>query len=262
MIDEKICELLVNSEFEKEVYKKIKNIKEDEKYLVITFVDNKYYPIFEIFYKYYKKFNRKDLLIISLDINVYAKISKLGVATILLPFNISDRNYFWRYRLNIIKLIFEWSKMDIIHTDIDCIWLKDPIKYLLDNEYDVITQIEYGHPFHLSKKNGFVMCCGFMKFNYSEKTLNMLREVMDLKINDDQVSFNEYLFRNVLKVDVNKYNYSKSIELSDGIRIGILDEEICNRNNKFNNSYIFHPWLYPAPIKEKVSLLLKMLKKY
>jgi hypothetical protein len=151
--------------------------------------------------------------------------------------------------------------MNIIHTDTDCIWLQDITPLIDNNNYNIIAQIEYGSPNDITDKYNFIMCCGFFKLNYSVKTLELLENIMSTKIYDDQVLFNYYIFKNTsIIITNNNSNYLKSIYLNNNTSIGILKDNICTRiYNKYNNLYIYHPWLHPRNINEKKKLLKTLL---
>ena len=134
--------------------------------LIITFIDSTYLPIFNIFYTYFERFNLKNLLVISLDDKVFLNLSKRKIFTLLIKYKIVKKNSFWDFRYNIINKLFQLSKKNIIHTDSDCIWLKNITKNpQLSLKYDIIGQMAFGLPKNVVNKIGMVLCCGFYKIS-------------------------------------------------------------------------------------------------
>lgn len=256
---------VVTSDFVNLVLKKISDIASPS--IVLTFVNNNYYPIFEVFIEYYEKLNLSNLLVISLDKNIYDKLIKRNINTLLINYDEKHDGCLWRFRINIINAIFKISKKDLIHTDSDCIWLKNILPFMSTTDYEIIGQIEYGRPFNISCKYGFVMCCGLFKMKYAQKTIDLIDKISEQMINDDQDAFNEYIFNNHAEIiQHDPMNIiMKEIKLNDSCRIGIINHFITTRETSPGNvlcdedTYCFHPWLSSSEILDKKSKLLEYL---
>jgi hypothetical protein len=238
--------------------------------IIVTFVDNFYMDIFDIWYSYFVKLNLINLLVVSLDNDTYNNLKYRNINTILRVYSdnkkvCEDRNDFWRFRLEKINEIFISTKKNIIHTDSDCIWFKDIYKIVKDLEYDFVGSIEHGHPYAMSSKHGFIMCCGFYYIKYNEQNKKFLSKMVSTKQHgtDDQVKFNYYMFNNLLKLtedcsDIIKYE----IQTID-IKIGLLSENIISRYD-FNGSkdiYAYHPCLRDKTVDLKKKDLLSKIDK-
>ena len=159
----------------------IKNIKSDD--IILTFTDTKYLPIFNIFYNYFEKLNLNNLVVISLDENVFSILNKRGILTLLYKYKITSRNKFFKFRYCLIDKIFQLSKKNIIHTDSDCIWIKDITKMPeLSFKYDIIGQIAFGIPKKVVKKIGMVLCFGFYKIYFNNNTKYLFQEILKKNI--------------------------------------------------------------------------------
>lgn len=95
----------------------------------------------------------------------------------------------------LLKLLKKFQ--NIIYTDVDTIWLKDPRPYLV-GEFDFWAQID-GITSGLPYINGYIpfFCTGFMAFQSSSKTLSLLKKwYQELKsVNvDDQMVFQRTAF--------------------------------------------------------------------
>jgi hypothetical protein len=256
---------IVTNDFVNTVTEKISNI--EDPIIVITFINSIYYPIFEIFIDYYEKLNLKNLLVISLDKNVYDKLISKNLNTLLINYDETHDGCFWRFRSNIINAVFKIAKKDIVHTDSDCIWLKNILPFMRNADYEIIGQIEHGRPYLISAKYGFVMCCGLFKMTYSSKTIALIDKISAQMFDDDQDALNEYAFNNHIElIHRDPMNIiMKEFKLNDSCRIGVLSDLITTRETLpytvlcDEDTYCFHPWLFHADISEKKSALLKYL---
>jgi hypothetical protein len=272
---ERIKRALVTINLVNLIEEKLSFNKESE--IVITFTDKKYLPVFNIFFEYYSKLNLSNLLVVTLDQDAYDELLKKSIHVMLIKYNSETDGNFWRFRSNIINLVFKTGKKDLIHTDSDCIWLKNIIPVLNIKGYEIIGQIEHGHPFHISGEYGFIMCCGFYKMSYTEKTISLIDKIMEQMIDDDQVALNEYVFKNKDSLlDHDKLNViRKEIILHDSCRVGFINELVTTREVSMNvrneksielvricddNTYCFHPWLYHTDILDKAKYLLEKIQ--
>jgi hypothetical protein len=213
-------------------YKIIDTISTDT--IVLTFINSKYAPMFNLFYKYFQRHGLQNLLVICLDKESQNALTNQHIRTILIEYEIIDICEFWRFRLTIINNVFKYSEKNIIHTDVDCFWLKN-IMHVFDelSDYDIIGHVAFGHPIQIVEKIGFVMCCGLYLLRYNSKNMRFLDRILAQHLNfvDDQVYFNHYIYTNYrliepgLEVDV----VYKKILLNDGTRIGILKPQIVSR---------------------------------
>ena len=231
--------------------------------IILTFTDYKYLPIFNIWYNYFEKLNLQNLLVISLDDITFTNLNSRKINTILCNYNIVNRDKFWQFRLKTIFNIFKQSKKNIIHTDSDCIWLKDVYSLINNEPYDIIASIESGHPVELSKKYGFIMCCGFYYVKYNEIMIKMFENIIgqDGHGTDDQVLFNYYMFDNSTDIISNPNELiEKEVQLKDNIKIVLLKRSIIDRYDCTKDTYCFHPWLSKSSIIDKINQLRGLMK--
>lgn len=242
-------------------YKRIDTIPTDT--IVLTFINFKYVPMFKVFYKYFQRHDLQNLLVICLDKESQNELIDLGVRTMFVDYTIQDICEFWRFRLTIINNVFKYSEKNIIHTDVDCFWLKN-IMLLFDAlpDYDIISHVAFGHPIQIVEQIGFVMCCGLYLLRYNTKNMRFLDRILAQHLNfvDDQVYFNHYIYTNYRLIEhgtINDVLYKK-ILLNDGTRMGILKPQIVSREY-YENLYCFHPVLDADDMDEKLRMLSKYL---
>jgi hypothetical protein len=230
---------------------------------IITFVDFKYLPIFNVFYKYFKKLNLNNLLVISLDIEAFNNLRTRKINTVYKPYKINGRDKFWEFRLNVINEIFTTTKKSIIHTDSDCFWLKNIVSEIdkIKDDYDIIGSIAFGWPKNIVNKMGFVLCCGFYYIKYTSQNASFFNNIKRLKIGsiDDQVLFNNYLYNNKSTIIDNNLDniIYKTIVLTDNTKVGIIKDTVISRKDN-TELYCFHPTIGAKTIPEK----MLQIKKY
>tara|TARA_B110000971_G_C19985574_1_gene489404 strand:- start:511 stop:1380 length:870 start_codon:yes stop_codon:yes gene_type:complete len=229
----------------KMIKKYINKIKSDD--IILTFTDTTYLPIFNIFYNYFEKLNLNNLIVISLDENVFSILNKRGILTLLYKYKISSRNNFWRFRYYLIDKIFQLSKKNIIHTDSDCIWIKDITKIPeLSFKYDIIGQVAFGHPIKVVKKIGMVLCCGFYKIYFNNNTKYLFKKILRKKynrgINDDQVMINNYILHEHEQIEENEFGKCITIK-NNNIKILLLNTKYISRRIEDKMPLLYHPHL-------------------
>ena len=233
--------------------------------IIVTFTDCKYLPMFNIWYNYFSRHNLDNLLVVSLDDTTFKNLQSRNIRTILCEYTILVRDEFWLFRLETIVNIFTESKKNILHTDADCIWLKDIYSLIHNQEYDFIASISKSHPYHLAQKHGFVMCCGFYYMRYNSKMLQLVSKILteDTYGKDDQLRFNYYMFNNVKNILSNTGDlFEKEIELEDNTKIMVLKKKFVDRTNCNAETYCFHPWLSTPDIVAKINELRTRMKNF
>lgn len=242
-------------------YKIIDNIPMDT--IVLTFINQKYVPLFHIFYKYFKQHNLDNLLVICLDKESQNELVENGVRTIFMDYTINDICEFWRFRLIIINNVFKYSEKNIIHTDVDCFWFKNVLSLFEQLEdYDLVGHVAFGHPIQIVEQIGFVMCCGLYMLRYNNKNMRFLDRILAQNLNfvDDQVYFNHFIYTNYKLIEHGTTDdvLYKKILLNDGTKMGILKPQYVSRDY-YKNLYCFHPVLDNDNMDKKLCVLSKYL---
>ena len=235
--------------------------------VVVTFINSSYMPIFSIFMQHFPVDCKSQIVVVAIDEKSYLHIRKTypDVIVLLAPYTITKKAIFWKFRYQVFAKLHTISRKHIIHTDSDCIWLRNilEIPLLQNHEYDIVGSIAYGMPMPIVKKMGFVLCCGFFKICYNERTRSLL-EYIDTRpynkhINDDQVKFNRYLcfeHQSKEKTDVGFVLTMKN----SGVRIIILADKYISRSVE-RDLYCFHPYLGNPHIQGKKAALMSLLQK-
>lgn len=164
--------------------------------IIITFVNESYSNILLNWVAALKKIDITKYLVISLDENIYKICEKNNIKTCLIDFNIklNGLNKLWVFRMGIFELILSYG-YSFIHSDVDAIWLKNPINdFILNNKYCKENEI----------KND-------VKNVYEE----ILKETKVISISDDYVA--TFIYNNDSLVKSNNEK-DKNIDLEELIK--------------------------------------------
>jgi hypothetical protein len=229
-----------------------------DQFLIITFIDSNYYDVYKIWIKHYKKHNiDKRLIIFGLDDN----ISKLIDSEVInISKSLTSFADLWIIRCEVIDKLLK-NNNKVLHTDVDCLWLKNPFTYHLRefNDYDIISSQGTIFPYNCVNKNKCVLCMGFIYFNNTDRTKNIIDQVINMvyKSKDDQKSLNniikDFCFKFPDMIFESMFRDKTYIETNEPIYIfGDKDEKIMvlphrnyvrNQNSKFisDDPIIYHP---------------------
>jgi hypothetical protein len=233
-----------------DLYEICDNIKINN-HVIVIFLNNNFYKIFEIWYEYYKKLNIENVLLICLDEEIYKKLQKLNLNVYLANFEFDKRSDLWFFRNDILQKILNFG-IDITHSDLDCIWFKDFRDIIDAYEEDIVYSIAYYMPPKLAKKNGFVLCCGFFRIRSTKKTKQFFNIYMNRmkKGQDDQVILNEIIDDDHEKIEIIETNPKGNIILEvliymNNMNIRLINDKLITRKKKLYHDGIvcFHPVL-------------------
>eukprot|EP01060_Flectonema_neradi_P019946 TRINITY_DN27456_c0_g1_i1.p1 TRINITY_DN27456_c0_g1~~TRINITY_DN27456_c0_g1_i1.p1 ORF type:complete len:399 (+),score=64.33 TRINITY_DN27456_c0_g1_i1:91-1287(+) len=119
-----------------------------------------------------------------------------------------------------IEILLQYIKngKSVILSDIDAMWIRSPIDYVLASGSDIVSQ-RGSYPKHLSEKWGATVCMGFTFLRSSRRSEVFLESVFKevSKVGDDQVAFNTVLDTNEMSWSGPRLTYESSTESSTGL---------------------------------------------
>ena len=229
--------------------------KVSEKGLVVCVFANKdYIPILSFFNMYFSSAVNRKYLVIAFDEETFYYCGKKNYCTYYSPFHEPFGIKFMQHQMEIIKKIITLN-YNVLVSDIDAIWLKDPIPYTLSSSSDIVFSPGTIQPQEAFEKWGNVLCCGYFLLMANERVLNFLESVQKRMIYEgDQPAINkELISRNLIwKNDTKLYELNfqkKKIIQSEDTRIGIADKiSVALLPNRFfqrlaekEDPLVFHP---------------------
>ena len=143
---------------------------------------------------------------------------------------------------------------DIIHSDTDALWLKNPIPNLIEaNNQDIImSTVRHSGAFppEVREAFGFTCCMGWIFFRSNKKTISYLDRFLNTREikGSDQKNFNQFLLHNHPTTQPHKfgdrliidnvadqdYNYNKLSLLA-------LNKLLVKRGPIEDDTYVWHP---------------------
>jgi len=205
---------------------------------IITFGNSAYIEVAKLWLKYISKLDlMKNVSIIALDEQIKKELSKYNVDIIDAGYDIKSKgiNDFWKFRCEIFLEIYE-KYGSFIHSDLDAIWLKNPITYLKNIENNLIFSQGTIHPLKVFKKFGIVACCGFFQVNESAASKLFLKKLIsDVELyGDDQESVNNILFKNKINLNFkNPYHEKITFNNKESYSLKCSNLPICGELKNF-----------------------------
>jgi len=182
---------------------------------IITFLDANFINLFLNWLEYFKKSCPsclRSLEIVCFDISSDVVLSSQALrcnSILYLPTknrgSISSNhmrlNYIWIERVSIILSMLKLGN-NVLLTDVDALWLQNPVSFLLNHSSADIISSKGWFPPHLYQKWGSTLCLGLSYFSSSNSTIVFLQDVAAYlkKDNlenfqvDDQYAVNQVLF--------------------------------------------------------------------
>jgi hypothetical protein len=162
--------------------------------LLVAFSDNKYLDVLLNWLIAIHRLGIRNYLVVSLDETIHAFLVERAFPSVLIKMDGPLRNL-WRLRLVILRELCAHG-VDVIHSDIDAIWLRDPIPEYFSRDADhlVISQGTVW-PEDVLRRQGFVLCCGLFYLRSNNATLSLLDDLLHdiATTNDDQISLNRLI---------------------------------------------------------------------
>lgn len=245
---------------------------------IITFCNYNYIPVTQNWLNFIMKLDilKSDILIVTLDKESESYFDNFN--TLFRPVDVlgNDLSALWVHRINIFDEILRDGN-DIIHSDSDAIWLKNPINFVKDCKSEIVFSQGTVWPLDVFEKHEIVLCCGFFYLKSSENTFKFLKELKERVIfdKDDQISVNRLISQSINNWDVynpyyikfNKYQFKCSektmtaktiFKNDDNYNISLLPHiyfpRIINDLKFINQTYVAHP-LSGKNLKSKIEIL-------
>ena len=157
----------------------------------------------------------------------------------------------WGARFKELLRLIDSGK-NIIHSDLDAVWLKNPKDYIIEG-YDVIASVgnmpdytRFYKKFHCS------ICMGWICVRSNEKTIKLFKSILeDPKLHrsgafDDQIAFNFKLFdeqETLIHVVKDERSIQEAEDFICGdLSVRLLKQKVINRHNQnISECFISHP---------------------
>jgi hypothetical protein len=166
----------------------------------------------------------------------------------------NNKKDLWTARLFMVKKVLDLG-FNVIHSDPDAIWLKDPQEsFFRKNDWNISFSQGTIWPIDIYEKWGFVLCCGLYGIRSTESNRQLVTEIMKEMNNsdDDQTAVNRILFKKGIQWEVanpykTRYKDKEFICSEDpikgkshGIDIEVLPHHLFQRIAVDNEAFVKH----------------------
>lgn len=155
----------------------------------------------------------------------------------------------------------------VIYSDLDAVWLENPLEDLLNQQYDAhLSTVHHAsaYPGSIRKKWGMTICTGWMAFKSSSKVLieDFISQYFSFKHGNDQQKFNEFLYsiNNEIDTNIDEHSFVLDLEKYQLKALGV-SKELIHRGKKINGSKVVHPLITGTSPEQKIKALDRQLKR-
>jgi len=209
--------------------------------MIIAFANSRYKIIALNWVAHLKICGINDYIIYSLDEDCYKFLYNNQINTEFLKSDMFNKKLNFRQRLNKIYELLD-NEINVLHSDLDAIWLKDPINFISDN-YDIVSSVGT-FPKNTFDKLGFTLCMGWMYYQANSIIKKIFQNTIKSKnksLNDQEI-FNNVLFNSELQYSVNDINLNEKEIIFNDFKIKALNQKIISRNEpRCDYTYVCHP---------------------
>lgn len=238
--------------------------------LVVTFVNIAFMEIFDRWHSCFKNCSNEALLVVALDKSALDYLEERNIPSVLVAehsfenflskkdFNRHEKqklSILWRIRWSVFERVISHG-IELIHSDSDALWLRNPMSELKSKKFDMITSIGRSWPTNIKEQWGFVLCMGFFALRPTEASRSftkLVRERLNGGETDDQVSANQIILENKVTWSEHKNGNKETFASSIKLRVLAISDEKVSRKSQ-GLPCVFHPYLR-GNIEQKIHAL-------
>lgn len=164
--------------------------------VVAVFADSRYADVLDNWLVAARNLEIDEVVVGAFDAPLYERLRESGTNVLALnpterPLSLAE---FWHDRLKCILQMLE-EGFDVIHSDADAVWLRDPRAQLSAADADVMFSQGTIWPEDVHAHWGFVACCGFFEARSTDATRSFFARCLARteELGDDQIAVNREL---------------------------------------------------------------------
>ncbi|MBI5463209.1 MAG: hypothetical protein HY941_13570 [Gammaproteobacteria bacterium] len=173
---------------------KLADARKADNRLIVVFSDSKYLGVLLNWLIPLHRLGIRNYLIVALDETIHAFLTERGFPSVLIEMD-GPLEKLWHLRLVVLRELCAHG-IDLIHSDIDALWLRNPIaEYFSKDADDLVISQGTAWPYEVVTRQGFVLCCGLFYLRSGPLSLALLDDLLRhiVLTNDDQTSLNYLL---------------------------------------------------------------------
>ena len=178
----------------------------------------------------------------------------------------------WLRRVQLFRSLARLG-VDFVHSDIDAIWLRNPVPFMVDTGADLVASQGTIWPPDVADAWGFVLCCGLFLAHGNDSVANLFDEVAS-RGGDDQAEVNRALLGKSLKWELDDIprerrlswrgesfdTYPETVHARNkDLHVAMLAYNLCPRlpEPPTEAALVAHP-LAPKELDAKIDLLERL----
>jgi hypothetical protein len=178
-----------------------------------------------------------------------------------------DFTQFGLVRFNILEQLLDQYDY-VIYSDIDAIWLEDPLEDIFNDSYNAHVSTVHNpnaYPASVRKKWGMTICTGWMGFSKSCRSfiLDFIGQYYSFKEGNDQQRFNEFLYSINKKIDKTVDGHSFVLDLHKyQLKVLGISRSLIHRGKTVKGSKVVHLPITRVGTENKLKALRNEFKGY
>ena len=184
-------------------------------HVVVTFCDSTYRDVLRNWLAALDRLADVPVLVVALDDRLACELEEKQVPVCYLPCD-AQANAIWSLRAQAIYALVA-AGLNVIHSDVDAVWIKNPMALLERIEADIVSSQGTVYPPECHARWGHVLCYGFIYFRPSCATIELLREAAEIALMEEQFDDQRYLNHQLLTRGV-RWSISSPYRVSFGSR--------------------------------------------
>lgn len=186
--------------------------------LIVVAVSDDYHLFLENWLRHVQRLGIRRILVIAMDDALAHRLADRDLTVARAAFDGTEKD-FWLQRTLVWAALSE-AGFDIIQSDIDAIWLHDPIEsYLSDPRFDLVFTQGTFHPAAIAEQWGFVLCTGLFAARAGDAADAFFAAITaradQMAATDDQETINRVLAEYGVDWDTAS-QATESLDLGDG----------------------------------------------
>lgn len=208
--------------------------------IILVFANSAYEEVLQNWLVAMNRLKITNYLVIALDKPLMKKLKQQGVSVEFQRCG-SNRAELWALRIRIIRNFVKRGR-DVIHSDADAVWIKDPLPGLASRPEDLVFSQGTDWPENVYEKWGFVLCCGLFMVRANRATRRFMSSWLKrvVKDGDDQRSCNRMLMESELEWNLPAQSYLLE---SHRKTLRCFHEAVIGTNRELTTSMLPHAWV-------------------
>jgi hypothetical protein len=225
----------------------------DDNLVTCVFSNSQYFPVLEIWHRYFKRCTDRKCLVIALDNETMELCQERNYDAYLSQYQ-GDWLGFMRHQMMITRRLLNFGHPTLI-SDIDAIWLSDPVEFTLSHDSDLVFSPGTFQPPKAHAEWGNVLCTGYFLLRPSPR-LNGFLDAVETRMEKegDQPAINhELLARNLRWTEqddcydmkrrrgIIKQSTSSRQGSTNDLSVTLLPNKLFQRLPEETTPLVFHP---------------------